>query len=45
MSTDELVGALEQFKIAAERGEIDEMIAAQLATRRRVNTQKQDKLT
>ena len=39
-STDELVGVLEQFKAAAERGEMDEMIAAQLAKRKRVNTQK-----
>ena len=39
-STDELVGVLEQFKIAAELGEMDDMIAAQLAKRKRVNTQK-----
>ncbi len=44
-STDELVGVLEQFKTAAERGEMDEMIAAQLAKTKRVNTQKQDKLS
>ena len=36
-STDELVGVLEQFKAAAERGEMDDMIAAQLAKRKRVN--------
>ena len=40
-STDELVGVLEQFKAAAERGEMDDMVAAQLAKRKRVNTQKQ----
>ena len=39
-SVDELVPVLEQFKAAAERGEMDEMIAAQLAKRKRVNTQK-----
>ena len=44
-STDELVPVLEQFKAAAERGEMDEMIAAQLAKQKRVNTQKQDKLS
>jgi len=44
-STDELVGVLEQFKAAAERGEIDDMVAAQLAKRKRVNTQKQQKLS
>ena len=44
-STDELVGVLEQFKAAAEQGEMDDMIAAQLAKRKRVNTQKQDKLS
>ena len=44
-SADELVGVLEQFKAAAERGEMDDMIAAQLAKRKRVNTQKQDKLS
>ena len=44
-SKDELVPVLEQFKAAAERGEMDEMIAAQLAKRKRVNTQKQDKLS
>ena len=38
VSTDELVGVLEQFKAAAEQGE---MVAAQLAKRKRVNTQKQ----
>ena len=36
--TDELVPVLEQFKAASERGEMDEMIAAQLAKRKRVNT-------
>ena len=44
-SVDELVPVLEQFKAAAERGEMDEMIAAQLAKTKRVNTQKQDKLS
>ena len=44
-SVDELVPVLEQFKAAAELGEMDEMIAAQLAKRKRVNTQKQDKLS
>ena len=44
-SADELVPVLEQFKAAAERGEMDEMIAAQLAKTKRVNTQKQDKLS
>ena len=39
-SADELVGVLEQFKAAAELGEMDDMIAAQLAKRKRVNTQK-----
>ena len=39
-SADELVPVLEQFKAAAERGEMDDMIAAQLAKRKRVNTQK-----
>ena len=43
-SADELVGVLEQFKAAAERGEMDDMVAAQLAKRKRVNTQKQQKL-
>ena len=38
---DELVGVLEQFEAAAERGEMDDMVAAQLAKRKRVNTQKQ----
>ncbi len=42
---DELVPLLEQFKAAAERGEMDDMIAAQLAKQKRVNTQKQDKLS
>ena len=37
-SVDELVGVLEQFKAAAERGEMDDMVAAQLAKRKRVNT-------
>ncbi len=40
-SVNELVGVLEQFKAAAERGEMDDMVAAQLAKRKRVNTQKQ----
>ena len=40
-SVDELVGVLEQFKAAAVRGEMDDMIAAQSAKRKRVNTQKQ----
>ena len=40
-SVDELVPVLEQFKAAAERGEMDDMVAAQLAKRKRVNTQKQ----
>ena len=40
-STDELVPVLEQFKAAAELGEMDDMIAAQLAKQKRVNTQKQ----
>tara|TARA_B100000575_G_C22847887_1_gene496410 strand:- start:139 stop:306 length:168 start_codon:yes stop_codon:yes gene_type:complete len=40
-STDELVGVLEQFKTAADSGKMNEMIAAQLATRKLVNTQKQ----
>ena len=44
-STDELVPVLEQFKAAAVLGEMDNMIAAQLAKRKRVNTQKQDKLS
>ena len=42
-STDELVGVLEQFKAAAEQGEMDDMVAAQLAKQKRVNTQKQQK--
>ena len=45
VSKDELVGVLEQFKAAAVRGEMDDMIAAQSATRKRVNTQKQQKLS
>ena len=45
VSKDELVPVLEQFKAAAEQGEMDEMIAAQLAKTKRVNTQKQDKLS
>ena len=45
VSKDELVGVLEQFKAAAELGEMDDMIAAQLAKRKRVNTQKQDMLS
>ena len=40
-STDELVPVLEQFKAAAELGEMDDMVAAQLAKTKRVNTQKQ----
>ena len=44
-STDELVGVLEQFKAAAERGEMDDMVAAQLAKRKRVNTQMHQKLS
>ena len=44
-STDELVAVLEQFKAAVERGEMDDMIAAQLAKQKRVNTQKQDMLS
>ena len=44
-SADELVPVLEQFKAAAERGEMDEMIAAQFAKRKRVNTQKQQRLS
>ena len=44
-SVDELVGVLEQFKAAAEQGEMDDMVAAQLAKRKRVNTQKQQKLS
>ena len=43
-SVDELVPVLEQFKAAAELGEMDDMVAAQLAKQKRVNTQKQDKL-
>ncbi len=42
---DELVGVLEQFKAAAERGKMDDMVAAQLAKQKRVNTQKQVKLS
>ena len=41
VSTDELVPVLEQFEAAAELGEMDEMIAAQLAKQKRVNTQKE----
>ncbi len=33
-STDELVGVLEQFKAAAERGEMDDMISAQITKRK-----------
>ena len=33
-STDELVPVLEQFKAAAERGEMDDMIAAQITKRK-----------
>ena len=44
-STDELVPVLEQFKAAAELGEMDDMIAAKLAKQKRVNTQKQQKLS
>ena len=44
-STDELVGVLEQFKAAAEQSEMDDMVAAQLAKRKLVNTQKQQKLS
>jgi len=44
-SADELVPVLEQFKAAAERGEMDDMIAAQLAKRKRVNTIKAEKLS
>ena len=44
-SADELVGVLEQFKAAAERGEMDDMVAAQLAKRKRVNTIKAEKLS
>ena len=40
-SVDELVPVLEQFKAAAELGEMDDMVAAQLAKTKRVNTQKQ----
>ena len=40
-SKDELVPVLKQFKAAAERGEMDNMIAAQLAKPKRVNTIKQ----
>ena len=38
VSKDELVGVLEQLKAAAGRGEMDDMVAAQLAKRKRVNT-------
>ena len=44
-SVDELVPVLEQFKAAAERGEMDDMVAAQLAKRKPVNTQKQQKMS
>ena len=44
-SVDELVPLLEQFKAAAERVEMDGMVAEQLAKRKRVNTQKQQKLS
>ena len=40
-SVDELVPVLEQFKAAAELGEMDDMVAVQLAKTKRVNTQKQ----
>ena len=40
-STDGLVGVLEQFKTAAEWGEMDDMISAQLAKQKCVNTHKQ----
>ena len=40
-SVDELVPVLEQFKAAAELGEMDDMVAAQLAKTKCVNTQKQ----
>ena len=33
-SMDDLVGVLEQFKAAAERGEMDDMIPAQIANRK-----------
>ena len=33
-SVDELVGVLEQFKAAAERGEMDDMISAQITKRK-----------
>ena len=33
-STDGLVGVLEQFKTAAERGEMDDMISAQITKRK-----------
>ena len=42
---DELVPVLEQFKAATERSEMDDMVAAQLVKQKRVNTQKQDKLS
>ena len=44
-SADELVPVLDQFKVAAERGEMDDMIAAQLAKRKHVDTQKQQKFS
>ena len=40
-STDGLVGVLEQFKTAAEWGEMDDMISAQLAKQKCVNTYQQ----
>ena len=40
-SKDELVPVLKQFKAAVERDEMDNMIAAQLAKPKRVNTIKQ----
>ena len=33
-SMDDLVGVLEQFKAAAERGKMDDMIPAQIANRK-----------
>ena len=44
-SADELVGVLEQLKAAVERGEMDDMVAARLAKRKRVNTQMHQKLS
>ena len=40
-STDGLVGVLEQFKTAAEWGEMDDMISAKLAKQKCVNTYQQ----